>query len=93
MGLFDNKEEKEKKKLEELNAKMEGLGLEGLSVEEKKQARMILYNLWGTTLISLGSKAEDNAKIDLAKAQIEQNWLILRKLDSIEKELKKLNSK
>ncbi|MBD5643928.1 hypothetical protein HYH96_08455 [Clostridium botulinum] len=93
MGLFGNKEEKEKKKLEELNAKMEGLGLEGLSVEEKKQARMILYNLWGTTLISLGSKAEDNAKIDLAKAQIEQNWLILRKLDSIEKELKKLNSK
>ncbi|AWZ50031.1 hypothetical protein C3495_14400 (plasmid) [Clostridiaceae bacterium 14S0207] len=93
MGLFGNKEDKEQKKLEKLNAKMEQLGLEGLSLEEKEQARLILYNLAGTSLVSLGSKAEDSAKINLAQAQVEQNWLILRKLDSIEKELKKLNSK
>lgn len=93
MGLFGNKEDKEKKKLQELNAKMEQLGLEELSIEEKKQARLILYNLAGTTLISLSSKAEDSAKISLAQAQIEQNWLIIRKLNSIETELKKLNNK
>ncbi|MCD3223937.1 hypothetical protein [Clostridium botulinum] len=93
MGLFGSKEDKEAKKIEKLNAQMKILGLENLSFEEKEQAKSILYNLYGTTLVGLTSKAEDNAKISLAQAQIEQNWLLLRKLDSIDKELKKLNNK
>ncbi len=93
MSFFGNKEDKEAKKIEKLNKKMKALGLENLSFEEKEQARLILYNLVGAGLVAFGSKAEDDVKIGLAQAQIEQNWLLLRKLDSIEKELKKLNSK
>lgn len=93
MSLFKNKEDKEQIKLDKLNNKMKKIGLENLSLEEKEQARLILYNLVGTDLISLGSNAQDDAKISLAQAQIEQNWLLLKKLDNIEKELKKLNNK
>ena len=94
MGLFGNKEDKEQKKLEKLNTKMEQLGLESLSIEEKKRVKLIMQEMYGTTLSILSADtAENTAKLSMLNVLVEQNWLLLRKLDSIETELKKLNNK
>lgn len=78
-----SKENKERKRLESLNARIKELGLENLSSEERKQVKSILYNLCGTGLIAFGCNAEDDAKISLLQSIVEQNWLIIKKLDQL----------
>ena len=83
MALFKSKEEKESEKLEKLNKKMVQYGLENLSAEDKERARLTLMELTGTTLIAITSSAEDNAKIGLLQAMIEQNFMIIKLLNDI----------
>lgn len=89
MALFKSKEEKEEKKQEKLDEFMSQFNLENLSQEDKKFAKLITYNLWGTGLIRFGASAEDGANIGLLRALIEQNWLIIKLLNEINSKLDK----
>lgn len=89
MALFKSKGEKEEEKQEKLDEFMSQLNLENLSQEDKKFAKLITYNLWGTGLARFGASAEDGANIGLLKALIEQNWMIIKLLNEINNKLDK----
>lgn len=91
MSIFENKEERDEKKIERLNRKMEKLGLKELDILEKNQTESIIKFLSNFDGCDFVVNEDDNVATVLTKAQIEQNWLLLKKLDNIEKELKKLN--
>lgn len=87
--MFKSKEEREMEKQEKLEEQMKKYNLENLSQEDKEYIKNITNRLMGTGLISLGSKAEDTAKIELLKLLIEQNWLIVKLLNEINNKLDK----
>ena len=101
MGLFSSKEEKEQKKeekdqkkLEKLNVQMAKYGLENLSRDDKETIRLILLGLMGTGMMETGAKltgikSEDDLKITYLRTLMEQNWLLLKKLDEISRKLDK----
>lgn len=89
MALFKSKEEKEDEKLEKINQKMAQYGLDDLSQEDKERVRLTLKLLTGTTLIAITGSAEDNAKIGLMQAMIEQNFMIIKLLNEINTKLDK----
>lgn len=93
MTIFKSKEERDEKKIERINKKIEKLGLKELDIAEKNQAESILNYLSDCGQCELTICEEDDVPTTLAKAQIEQNWILLKKLDNIEKELKKVNNK
>lgn len=89
MALF-NKDDKAEKMQAKADALLEKYGLydvnDPLTV---KSLQSITANLAGTGAISFGvgltGKAEDMAKINLLKALIEQNFIIIRQLDKLGK--------
>lgn len=93
MALFGNREEKkqqkEDKKQEKLEQLMAGYNLDDLSQEDKEYARMVIKSLSGTTLIGLGSNAQDMAKIGLSQTIVDQNFLIIKLLNEINQKLDK----
>lgn len=84
MGLFG--EALEEKKERYFDENIDRIGLKNLSPEELEQIKDIIYLMNSTSWGEYGSHI-------LFKALMEQNWLILKKLDSIDKNLKELNSK
>lgn len=84
MGLFG--EALEEKKERYFDENIDRIGLKNLSPEELEQIKDIIYSMNSTSWGEYGSHI-------LFKALMEQNWLILKKLDSIDKNLKELNSK
>ena len=81
----ETKEEKQERKALELLARY---GLEELKDPRDLTAvRNIATELAGNGLmafgITLSGKAEDVAKINLLRAMVEQNWIIIRQLDKI----------
>ena len=91
MALFKSKDEKEEEKLEKINQKMEQIGLQDLSMEDKKRIKLILTRLSGTGLmdfgITLSGKAEDITKISYLGTLVEQNWVVIKLLDEISNKL------
>ncbi|MDD2952513.1 MAG: hypothetical protein PHC95_05035 [Parabacteroides sp.] len=88
-----NKESKEEKTARETNELMNRYGLETLSESDKASIRKIIADLSGLGLmkagILLGGKAEDTAKLGYLSALVEQNWIIIRQLDQLNKKLDK----
>lgn len=87
MALF-NKESKEDKQAQKMQALMEKYGLENISDPLTAEAlRKITWTMAGSSLVSFGTaltgKAEDMAKIDCLRAIIEQNFIIIRQLDKL----------
>lgn len=94
MGLFGNKDNKEEKELKEQQAFLEKYGLENLSPEDLKILKRITQDLAGNKWFKAGmalsfAKAEEQAKVTYLSALVEQNWLMIRKLDEISKKLDK----
>lgn len=87
MNFFKSKEEKEQEKLNKINEKIKKLGLEDLTEEEKEY----VLNIYDLELEDLdiiagtGRSEEDNTKINYLYLLIEQNWLLLKKLNNMEK--------
>ncbi len=89
MALF-NKESKEEKQAQELQALLEKYGLEDINDPlTAKAVQGIATTMTSSSLVSLGSappfKGEDMAKIDCLRAIIEQNFIIIRQLDKLSK--------
>lgn len=95
MGLFGdnkNKETKEEKKERKIREMMSKYDLDNLSSEYYSNVRNIYYGLMGTGMMEFGAslsgmKSEDSLKISYLNALIEQNWIIIKQLDSISKKL------
>lgn len=92
MGLFngnsETKEEKQIKKMKETLAKYE---LNNLSTEYANAVKNISLALAGNNLIELGGtmgmKPAEVLNTSYLKAIVEQNWIIIRQLDTISKKL------
>jgi len=91
MALFGNNEEKKEQKAQALLAKY---GLQELSDPRDLEAvKQISYSLMGNKLIELGTvfqgNGTDTAKLSYLNAIMEQNFIMIRQLDRIAKELSK----
>ena len=91
MALFGSNEEKKEEKAQALLAKY---GLQELSDPRDLEAvKQISYNLMGNKLIELGTALQGNgadaAKLSYLNAIMEQNFIMIRQLDRIAKELSK----
>lgn len=91
MALFGGKETKEDKVARKAQAMMEKYGLDGLEGKNLESARAISNALMGNSLIELGNiftgSGVDTAKMSFLRAIVEQNWIIIRQLDAINKKL------
>lgn len=88
MALFNNPQ----KQQEKTEALLRKYNLTELSnPADIASVRQIAANLAGNNLISLGTslqgKAEDSAKLTYLAALVEQNWIIIRQLDRLNKNL------
>lgn len=94
MGLFggnsESKEEKQERKLNELIAKYE---LTNLDKEYANSIKNISSALAGNNLIELGSTLgmtpAENLTTSYLKAIVEQNFIMIRQLDTLIKKLEK----
>ncbi len=93
MALF-NKESKEDKAARKTAELLDRFGLEELSDERDLAAvKKIAEEMAGNGLIEFGTilngKGEDVAKISYLRALLEQNWIIIRQLDRLNRSLEK----
>ena len=93
MALFGGKESKEEKEARKVAELLSRYGLEDLSGKDLESVKAIASSLAGNNLITFGTtlsgKAEDVAKLSYLSALVEQNWIIIRQLDRINKSLDK----
>lgn len=87
MALF-NKDSKEDKQAQKMQALMDKYGLENVSDPITAQAlKNIATTMTTSNMFSISAgltgKAEDMAKIDCLRAIIEQNFIIIRQLDKL----------
>lgn len=93
MALFGG-ESKEEKKARKAEALLEKYGLQELSdPRDLESVRNISMNLMGNSLIEIGTAMQGNgadaAKMTYLHALTEQNWIIIRQLDRLNKNLEK----
>lgn len=95
MALFggnkETKEEKQDRKAQEL---LDRFGLADLNnPEDLATVKKIAQEMTGNSLIEFGTALQgngpDNAKISYLRALLEQNWIIIRQLDRLNKALEK----
>ena len=92
MGILGGtKETKEEKKLRKAQEVMAKYGLESLSSDYVEAVNDINLELSGTGLMEFGlllvGKTEDNAKLAYLNTLIQQNWIIIRQLDELNKKI------
>lgn len=91
MALFGgNKETKEEKQARKTQELLEKYHLTELSdPADLESVKQISMSLMGNSLIEFGTamsgKAEDVAKMTYLSALVEQNWIIIRQLDKLNK--------
>lgn len=106
MALFESKESKEQKKQMKRDeeaaaqrakqmAKLAQYHLDGVDSEYTESLIEAVNNLTGTDLMDLGrvltgSKAEDNLKISFLHTIMDQNWIMIRQLDQLNKGIQTL---
>lgn len=86
-GQKETKEEKQARKTQEL---LDKYGLQNLSdPRDLESVKRISESLYGNKLIELGTalsgSGEDSAKLTYLSALVEQNWIIIRQLDQLNK--------
>ena len=91
MALFGQKETKEEKIARKTQALLEKYGLEHLDPKDLESVRGINLALMGNSMTELGTaltgNSVDSAKLSYLRALTEQNWIIIRQLDKINKKL------
>ena len=91
MGLFESKENKAAKEEAKLDAMMAKYGLENLSPEYREKVKAINNELLSTAgieaglKISLAGKPGELCTVSYLNAIVQQNWIIIRLLDEIQK--------
>lgn len=94
MALFGAKETKEDKAARKAQAVMDKYGLSEIEPKDLESVRTITNSLMGNSLIELGNaltgSGVDSAKLSYLRALVEQNWIIIRQLDRLNKRLDSL---
>ncbi|MBM7540659.1 hypothetical protein [Amphibacillus cookii] len=100
MGLFggssnDKKMDKEEKQLAKF---MEKYQLEELDEKDLVVLQRIANDLVGNNFFKVGlafsfAKAEEQAKVSYLSAMVEQNWMIIRQLSRLNKNIEAMNNK
>lgn len=98
MALFNNKENKDDKKQQEINKFMEKYQLEEIDDKDLVIIKKIATDLIGNNLLKAGmalsfAKAEEQAKVSYLSALVNQNWIMIRQLNNISNKLDKLIDK
>lgn len=91
MGLFKSQDEKVQEKLSKQEQLLEKYGLETLTGKDAESVKEIADELIGSKVMEIGArlnfatKSEDLLKIGYLRAIYEQNWIIIRQLDKLNK--------
>jgi hypothetical protein len=98
VALFGNKESKEEKQDRELQKFMDRYQLEDLDEKDMVVLRRITNDLMGTGLFKVGlafsfAKPEEQAKVRYLSTLIEQNWILIRQMSRLNKNLEVLAKK
>lgn len=98
MGLFGEKQTKEEKEMEQMRKFMEKYQLEDIDQKDMVVLRRIANDLAGNGFFKAGmalsfAKAEEQAKVTYLSALVEQNWVIIRQLSRLNKNLESLDGK
>ena len=97
MGLF-NRETKEEKQTNEMEKLIEKYQLEDLDENDLKVLKKIEDDLIGCDYPNKGNRVfvtmkGDHVKINYLDALVQQNWMIIRQLGRLNKNIKKLSDK
>lgn len=97
MGLF-NKESRENKQAKKIQEFMDKYQLEDLDEKDLVVLQRIASDLAGNNFFKAGmalsfAKAEEQAKVTYLSALTEQNWMIIRQLSRLNKNIEKLLDK
>lgn len=94
MAIFNKSpEEKEEKQQKEIAKFMEKYQLEDLDEKDLVVLKKIANDLVGSDLmkvgvkLTLGTKPEENLKISYLNTLVQQNWMIIRQLSRLNKNL------
>lgn len=98
MALFGEKKNREEKQQEKLQKFMDRYQLEDLDEKDLVVLQRIATDLTGNTWFKAGmalsfAKAEEQAKVTYLSALAEQNWMIIRQLSRLNKNIEKLLEK
>lgn len=98
MALFGEKQTKEEKEMEQMRKFMEKYQLEDIDQKDMVVLRRIANDLAGNGFFKAGmalsfAKAEEQAKVTYLSALVEQNWVIIRQLSRLNKNLESLDGK
>jgi hypothetical protein len=98
MGIF-NKETRQEKEQQELEKFMNRYQLDDLDEKDlvvlKRIANDLVVNKFikVSMVLNLMTKAEEQAKVTYLSALVEQNWMIIRQLSRLNKNIEKLIDK
>ncbi|WP_132995836.1 hypothetical protein [Sporanaerobacter acetigenes] len=89
--MFRKKEDEQKERMDNV---LEQYGLTELSEEDLEAVQRIMADLTGKNLMKAGmalsfAKTEEQAKVGYLSALVEQNWIIIRQLDRLNRKLDK----
>lgn len=95
MGLFGEKKTAEEKRDEKLQKFMRRYQLEDLDEKDLIVLQRIAGDLAGNSFFKVGmafsfAKAEEQAKVTYLSALVEQNWMIIRQLSRLNKNIEEL---
>jgi len=98
VALFGEKKSREEKQQEKLQKFMDRYQLEDLDEKDLVVLQRIATDLTGNTWFKAGmalsfAKAEEQAKVTYLSALAEQNWMIIRQLSRLNKNIEKLLEK
>ena len=90
MAIFGGKETREERQTRKDLELMEKYGLTTIDRRDINSIRKIINDLLGNGLFKTGmalsfAKAEEQAKVTYLSALVEQNWIIIRQLDRLNK--------
>lgn len=99
MGLFGQKDEEKKQSKEEkqLSKFMEKYQLEDLDEKDFVVLQRIATDLAGNNFFKVGmalsfARAEEQAKVTYLSALVEQNWMIIRQLSRLNKNIEEMKN-
>lgn len=97
MALFGEKKSKEEKQQEQLQKFMNRYQLEDLDEKDLIVLQRIAQDLVGNSWFKAGmalsfAKVEDQATVTYLSALVEQNWMIIRQLSRLNKNLEKVKN-
>ena len=97
MALFGEKKTKEEKQQEQLDKFMEKYQLEDLDEKDLMVLQRIAGDLAGNNLLKAGmalsfAKAEEQAKVTYLSTLVEQNWMVIRLLGRINKNIEEMKA-